>query len=184
MRIEWTYPVTIKPKQMLQQNPNITITGLKTMMNKMMEYNTRSTKYKDDLEFPTRQGKRRPTLLIVDDCPMNMQLLELYFKTVHYSVLKAFSGEQAIQLFKKRPIDCIFMDVNMPQMSGIEATKQIRTLEANTDQHCLIIAVTANEHAEQACKDAGMDGFFTKPVNLSHLDAFLSKRMKERQISN
>ncbi|MEA1884701.1 MAG: ATP-binding protein [Thermotogota bacterium] len=131
-----------------------------------------------------KTDKRPSTLLIAEDVNINMQLIkaiiEKYFP--NSKTLEAQNGEQAYQITKTQHIDLILMDVQMPVMNGLDATKKIREDELQTDKHTPIIALTAAAVKEgiQNCLDAGMDDFLTKPIKqkLFHekIDYFLSQR--------
>jgi CheY-like chemotaxis protein len=99
----------------------------------------------------------------------------------------ASDGFQAIEAFKKTKYSLILMDIHMPLCNGLEATKEIRRLEAETGEHSIIIAVTASVADEAVCAQAGMDGkrnfciflnfadFLPKPISKSN---FLLKMNK------
>jgi CheY-like chemotaxis protein len=79
-------------------------------------------------------------------------------------------------LFAKQPWDVILMDMQMPVMDGLDATRAIRVLEL-PHQHTPIVAMTANamESDRQLCLDAGMDDYLSKPFKLADLKAILEK---------
>ena len=90
---------------------------------------------------------------------------------------EATNGVEAISLAMSQRPDVIVMDVSMPQMDGMEATRRIRATEAGTGRRVPIVAVTANamEADREACFDAGMDDFLTKPVMMESLRAVLDR---------
>ena len=84
----------------------------------------------------------------------------------------ATDGNTALYAMHKHHYDIVFMDLNMPNMGGIEATLQWRKLEASSHNKPLpIIALTAKATSEdkKQCMDAGMNAFLTKPVNINQL---------------
>ena len=114
------------------------------------------------------------TVLVVDDDKVNMEVLSELFKLKHINVLKAFNGEEAVEIFKnskEHSIDIILMDIQMPVMDGCDAAVNIRNLNRNDAATVPIIALTANAFAEdiQATSKAGMDAHVTKPVNYNIL---------------
>lgn len=114
------------------------------------------------------------TVLVVDDDKVNMEVLSELFKLKHINVLKAFNGEEAVEIFKnskEHSIDVILMDMQMPVMGGCDAAVNIRNLNRNDAATVPIIALTANAFAEdiQATSKAGMDAHVTKPVNYNIL---------------
>ena len=122
-----------------------------------------------------------PTLLLVDDNKVNLQLLTMYAKKRGYPYLSATDGQMAVNAYQQShedsqngdsPATVVLMDINMPIMDGYEATQHIRTYEK---KHSLapatIIALTAlgSEAAYQEAFGSGCDMFLTKPVKLKDL---------------
>ena len=102
-------------------------------------------------------------ILLVEDHPFNQQIASEFLTLVGATVQIANNGQEALDLLKNEPFDCVLMDMQMPVMSGIEATREIRaTLELTS---LPIIAMTANASDEdkKACLNAGMNDFITKP---------------------
>ena len=114
---------------------------------------------------PFRQGRR---VLLVEDYPVNQQVAMRNLTGAGYSVDIACNGQEAVDSFKRGEYDLILMDVQMPVMDGIEATRIIRALErdARPPQHLPIIALTAHAVKDyiDACLKAGMDDYLIKPV--------------------
>ena len=88
----------------------------------------------------------------------------------------AANGQEAIDLWRRENFDVVLMDVQMPVMGGIEATRIIRGNEKKTGLHIPIIALTAHalENFRALCSEEGMDGFLTKPLRLAELEAALA----------
>jgi two-component system, sensor histidine kinase and response regulator len=96
-------------------------------------------------------------------------------KRGHHVVL-ASNGEEAIKALGERSFDLVLMDVHMPGIDGIEATKAIREKERSTGLHQPVIAMTALAMTgdRDRCLAAGMDGYLTKPIDLKRLDEVLT----------
>jgi CheY-like chemotaxis protein len=145
----------------------------------------------------------RPTTLIVDDNIVNLRVMEMYCKKRGLPYLTAQDGLQAIEVFTKRqsssfllspptgnntgndnendlpPIELIFMDLQMPLCDGVEATKQIRSLEQeNGWASSLIVVMTGQDTLadKSAAKEAGGDEYFVKPVILQQLDRVVRRQ--------
>jgi len=111
-------------------------------------------------------------VLLVEDHPVNQMLATTLLKQWGYTVVLAENGRVAVDLFASQHWDVVLMDMQMPVMGGLEATRLIRAAEPQ-GQHTLIIAMTANamESDRQACLDAGMDGHVAKPFSAAILQA-------------
>jgi putative two-component system response regulator len=122
--------------------------------------------------------KDKPVILVVDDQPQNIELLEAYLVPQNYEVVTAASGEKALEKLSGNPIDLILLDVMMPGMDGFEVTRRIR----QDDQHRLlpIILVTALRDMEDRVKgiEAGCDDFISKPFDKMELLARVRSLLK------
>jgi signal transduction histidine kinase/ActR/RegA family two-component response regulator len=114
-------------------------------------------------------------VLLVEDDKTNSLIAEMLLQQAGVEVINAENGLVAIDLFARHNIDLILMDMQMPVMGGVEATKKIRS--QFPDKSCPIIAMTANvlqEHRE-LCFNAGMNDFISKPINSKEFRNTLSK---------
>ena len=117
-------------------------------------------------------------ILLVEDHPVNQLLATKLLQQEGHRVSLAFNGREAIAKWRARPPDLILMDVQMPVMDGLEATRQIRGLErADSLPRTRIVAMTADAFAEdrQACLDAGMDDHLAKPFRPEQLRRVLAE---------
>ena len=127
-------------------------------------------------------------ILAVEDNPINLKVLVTLLGTLGYmDVLTATNGEAALSLLEREKVDMILMDLQMPIMNGIEATRQIRLLEAKNPSvsPVRIVAVTANVSitVRKECFAAGMDNYVSKPFNARTLaDAIYPKGRQEQKI--
>ena len=106
-------------------------------------------------------------ILIAEDNPVNQFLAKTIIQKVlpKANIVVAEDGEKAVKIYRSMPLDLVFMDIQMPVMSGFDATKKIRSLE-DSDTHIPIIALTARalKGERERCLDAGMDDYITKPI--------------------
>jgi CheY-like chemotaxis protein len=118
-------------------------------------------------------------VLLVEDHPINQMLVKTLLGNWGHTVVVANNGQEAVDLFPNRPWSAVLMDMQMPVMGGLDATRALRLLEG-TAQHTPIIAMTANamEADRQACLDAGMDDYLAKPFNATALQAMLVRYVK------
>lgn len=109
-------------------------------------------------------------ILIADDVPVNLKLLELFCQRAGHSTKCVLDGAAALDEVARGGIDLVLMDIMMPEMNGIEATRRIRALPAPFCR-TRIIAVTANASREnrEACLAAGVDVFMPKPIRQEEL---------------
>ncbi len=122
-------------------------------------------------------------VLVVEDDPVNLKLIVLMLRKLGYDPLTAGNGVDAVRIFQESRPDCIFMDVQMPEMDGIEATRQIRLMEREAAaQATFIAALTANILPEDRnrCFEAGMDFFLNKPVKIQSIANLLHEAMQSR----
>ncbi|MDE5413612.1 hybrid sensor histidine kinase/response regulator [Alkalihalobacterium chitinilyticum] len=111
-------------------------------------------------------------LLVVEDTPDNMLLMEHFLKKIDVSYDTAVNGKEAVEQFINNKYDIIFMDIQMPIMDGFTATKEIRRIEQeNHLPHTPIIALTAYalKEDEKKCLEAGCDLHITKPIGKDKL---------------
>ncbi len=117
------------------------------------------------------------TILVAEDVEMNQQLIRHILESSGARVEIARNGADALAKIKNQNFDCVIMDVQMPEMDGIEATIQIRRLEDPVLSTIPIIALSANCQEEDLLKyeQAGMDDYLAKPITEAQLlDAILS----------
>ena len=109
--------------------------------------------------------KRKYSVLIVDDHPANRDLLRIMLQAADCDTAEACDGQEAVNAASAEAFDLILMDVQMPVMDGLEATRQIRSnLQLSS---LVIIAMTANVTVEdhRNCEEAGMNDFIGKPLD-------------------
>ena len=95
----------------------------------------------------------------------------------------AANGEEALAALHKESFDLGFMDLQMPEMHGYEATAAIREAEQATGEHLTMIALTAHamKGDREKCLAAGMDGYLSKPIRPQELDEVLAQQLKTRE---
>jgi two-component system, sensor histidine kinase and response regulator len=111
-------------------------------------------------------ARERLRVLLVEDNPVNRKLAVHVLEKDGHSVVAAENGEIALGVLESSTFDLILMDVQMPKMDGIEATRAIREKERVSGAHVPIIALTAHAMAgdRERCLQAGMDGYLIKPI--------------------
>lgn len=128
-------------------------------------------------EHDHQMGEGKEALL-VDDHRVNQLVAEGMLKKLGYSVSIASNGHEALKIVQEKDVDIIFMDCQMPEMDGFDATKAIRQLEhkeGKEGRHIPIVAMTAHteDSDKSSCFAAGMDDYLPKPVRYEDLEARL-----------
>jgi PAS domain S-box-containing protein len=120
---------------------------------------------------PGRASTRPLGILVAEDNPTNQKLVEVLLKQRGHRVSMVSDGGQAVDAAAKQSFDLILMDVQMPGLSGFEATAAIREHERATGRHTPIVALTARAMAgdREECLAAGMDGYVSKPLSPDEL---------------
>lgn len=133
-------------------------------------FNTLQTEKNNRESIVSASADPDTTVLVVDDNVVNRKLLSMGLKREGYKVLTACDGRQAVDSYQHENQDIILMDIQMPVMDGLEATRRIRELEAEqpSKSRIPIIAVTAHANPQEWL-DAGMDKGYKKPVNIADL---------------
>ncbi len=123
------------------------------------------------VRIPAHEPQRRLQILAVDDVPLNLTLLKAILGKQH-ALTCVESGAKALELFKQHRFDVVLMDLQMPALDGLQTTRLIRAMEAQSQgRPTPIIAVTANTSSLDRSNafEAGMNDFVTKPINRSDL---------------
>jgi len=115
--------------------------------------------------------KRKFNILLADDVEENILLAQTRLEEQQHCVTAVKNGLEAVAAFQQEPFDLILMDINMPQMSGLEATRQIRQLEQNHPEKTTIFAMTASimTDEERRYLVSGMDAMIGKPIDFNQL---------------
>jgi CheY-like chemotaxis protein/HPt (histidine-containing phosphotransfer) domain-containing protein len=121
-------------------------------------------------------------VLVAEDNAVNAKLVTRLLEKTGYRVVLATNGREAVVRAAEGDIDLVLMDVQMPEMDGLEATRQIRAQEAGSGRHVPIVALTANamKGDDARCLEAGMDAYLDKPVDPSKLHRVLSQVLDRR----
>ncbi|MGB6229025.1 MAG: response regulator, partial [Litorimonas sp.] len=139
----------------------------------------------DPSPAPSADGIR---ILLAEDNAINALLTRTLLEADGHSVETVEDGQLAVEAMKRSSYDMIFMDMRMPNMDGLEATRNIRRLP-NVPQDLPIVALTANafDDDRNACFDSGMNDFMTKPVSAEELSEMVvrwTQQEAERKIAS
>jgi signal transduction histidine kinase/CheY-like chemotaxis protein/integral membrane sensor domain MASE1 len=145
------------------------------------------------LGAPEQNGKRSPVrpnsfrgaldpsrslrILLAEDNVVNQRVAGRLLEKRGHRVVVAVNGREALKALDEESYDLVLMDVQMPEIDGVEATAKIREMEKLTGRHQLVVALTAHamKGDVERCLSAGMDGYLSKPIRLQELDDLLDK---------
>ncbi len=121
--------------------------------------------------------QRSGRILLAEDNPINQAVAGNLLRSRGYDLTIANNGREAVERYQAAHFDIVLMDVQMPEMSGFEATAALRGLQAVSGAHTPIIAMTAHamQGDEQKCLDMGMDAYISKPIHSAKLYALLDR---------
>ena len=123
-------------------------------------------------------------ILVAEDLPENQVLIVALLERAGYRVRLASNGREALEEWERKRPDLILMDIQMPEMGGVEAAKAIRGLEARAGEHTPIVALTA--HAIKGDRErylaAGMDDYISKPIRRGELYAAIRRQSRRYQL--
>jgi CheY-like chemotaxis protein/HPt (histidine-containing phosphotransfer) domain-containing protein len=130
-------------------------------------------------------GSPSLSILVVDDDELNQRMMLLLLKRDGHVVECVSNGLEAFEAVKSKPYDMVLMDLQMPVMDGVEASRQIREWEKE-NAHVFIVALTASYLPERGGElfAAGIDNYMPKPFNVSHLRNILQYGLENRKFRN
>jgi two-component system sensor histidine kinase/response regulator len=116
------------------------------------------------------ESLNRVRVLVAEDNAINQKIVRIMLQKAGCEVLAVDDGNKAVEAVQTSPIDLVLMDLHMPQLDGLQATRQIRALESSVNK-VPIIALTASAFTDDRdrCLEAGMNDFITKPIKLDYL---------------
>ena len=126
-------------------------------------------------------------ILLIEDNPINAMLSRELLRRRGFEVKDVSSGEAALSLLAQERFDVVLSDLHMPGLDGFETTRRLREMEDETGStRTPVVALTAdaNHGIREACQDAGMDGFLTKPIDPAELDSMLQSLFPSDQAAH
>lgn len=119
-------------------------------------------------------------LMVVDDTPDNLILISLHLQQAGYRVITASNGEEAVKLAAASRPDLILMDIGMPTLDGLGATRQLRENPSLKDVRVIALTAFSTDGFRRAAYDAGIDGYLTKPVDFDRLSNLIRRLLPAR----
>jgi CheY-like chemotaxis protein/HPt (histidine-containing phosphotransfer) domain-containing protein len=164
--------ISIYPKPIRRQHLHKT---LRTQFNKLKGSVEQKEAVKETVEI-SGKDKESLKILLVEDNAVNQKVALRLIEKIGYHTDLASNGIEAIEAVQSNEYDVVFMDLLMPEMDGLEASKQIKESSTNKSRP-KIIAMTANSMLgdRELCMDAGMDDYISKPIRIDELEIALDK---------
>ncbi len=146
-------------------------TELLSALQRVNGHETTAAKLSSGAVLEARRSKAGLNILLAEDNRVNQAVATQMLEKMGYSITIANTGAEVLSQLSAGSFDLILMDVQMPEMDGIEATRRIRNEESNSGTHIPIIAITAHamKGDRERCLEAGMDGYISKPINKAAL---------------
>jgi CheY-like chemotaxis protein/HPt (histidine-containing phosphotransfer) domain-containing protein len=131
------------------------------------------------------RSKQRLQVLVAEDNQVNQLVATRIFEKLGYQVTVVNNGREAVSAVQNHKFDLVAMDVQMPEMDGLEATAAIRAWEKTTRSHTLIVAMTAHamKGDRERCLAAGMDGYASKPIRMKELQDVIDELTQSERSS-
>jgi len=141
-----------------------------SIVNALAEHTVRHQP-QESISDPFANSGTSRRVLLAEDNPVNQTLATRILEKLGHTVKVANNGKEAVQHAMTGEFDVVLMDVQMPEMDGLEATAAIRADEAGTTRHLPIVAMTAHamKGDRENCISAGMDGYLSKPIRVDDL---------------
>jgi two-component system, cell cycle response regulator DivK len=120
-------------------------------------------------------------ILIVEDHPQNMRLIEMTLRARSYTLLTATNGEEALDVAVREHPDLIIMDIQLPRLSGYDATKKLRQMPEFINTPIIALTAYAMEGDKGKFLEAGCDAYLSKPINTHELPELVANVLENRR---
>jgi CheY-like chemotaxis protein len=125
-----------------------------------------------------KNQKEKPRILIAEDHPLNQKLVSFMLKNKGYESAVCNSGTEALRMLEKESFNLVLMDIEMPEMDGITATRCIRE-KLGSDIPVIALTAHGSEEEKEKCRRAGMNNYLTKPFKADEFYAMIESYLQE-----
>jgi CheY-like chemotaxis protein len=126
----------------------------------------------------------REKILIVDDNPVHMRLIEMILRTDDYILLKAFDGEEALDMAIIEHPDLVLMDLNLPKMNGFEVIRRLKENPVSSQASIIAITAYAMKGDREKVLELGCDEYVSKPISTRELSKMITRILSQRTKNN
>jgi len=130
---------------------------------------------RDDASRPAPPLEPKFLILVVDDSADNLAMISLDLQQQNYRVVTASNGEDAITIAAQTVPNLILMDINLPELDGLAATRRIRDIEALREVPVVAVTAFGTEGFQRAAYDVGVDGYLTKPIDMDRMHQLIAR---------
>jgi CheY-like chemotaxis protein len=130
---------------------------------------------RDNAPRPAPPLEPKFLILVVDDSADNLAMLSLDLQQQNYRVVTASNGEDAITIAAQTNPNLILMDINLPELDGLAATRRIRDIETLRDVPVVAVTAFGTEGFQRAAYDVGVDGYLTKPIDMDRMHQLIAR---------
>jgi len=123
-------------------------------------------------------------ILVVDDSADNLAVISLYLQQQGYRVVTANNGEDAVAVAAQMLPNVILMDINLPNLDGLGATRRIRETDALREVPVIAITAFGTEGFQRAAYDVGVSGYLTKPIDLDRMHQLIARLLSPNNSGN
>lgn len=120
-------------------------------------------------------------VMIVEDNPQNMKLIEILLRDKSYNLLKACDGEEALDMATREQPDLIVMDMQLPKMSGVEVTRRLRQMPVFRQTPIIALTAFAMKGDKERFLEAGCNAYISKPINTRELPTIIGRMLREHK---
>lgn len=119
-------------------------------------------------------------ILVVEDNPQNMRLIDMVLRTRGYNLLKATDGKEGLDMAVREQPDLIIMDVQLPKMDGLEVTRRLRSKPISSRVPIVAVTAYAMKGDQDKALDAGCDAYMSKPIDTRALPELVGELLQKR----
>lgn len=130
---------------------------------------------REDVSEKGRPDELQFLILVVDDAADNVAMISLALQQQGYRVVTAANGEDAITVAEQTKPNLILMDINLPELDGLGATRRILENEALSQVPVVVVTAFGTEGFQRAAYDAGASGYLTKPLDLDRMNQLIAR---------